>query len=239
MAQALVQIKQMDAWSYSRYNDYEQCPAKAKYKHIEKRREPDNPAMEHGTIIHKLADQYVRGDLAKFPKELAIFKDRFALLRKLKTVLTEQEWAFNKAQAVTSWFGSDAYLRIKVDAHYLELVKDPRTPKKSKMLQSTTVRIIDYKTGREKPDHAQQRSLYALGAFRVYPDAAQVRAEHWYIDSGVITGEDFLAKQLDDLNKRWEQRTRAMMSDKRFAPRPSNACRWCHYRKSNGGPCQY
>jgi len=28
-------------------------------------------------------------------------------------------------------------------------------------------------------------------------------------------------------------------NDDIFAPNPSYACRWCHFRKNNGGPCQW
>ena len=35
----------------------------------------------------------------------------------------------------------------------------------------------------------------------------------------------------------WEQNVKPMFKDEIFAPLPSYMCRWCHFRKDNGGPC--
>jgi hypothetical protein len=185
-----------------------------------------------GQLVHKLCEQFVLGQLRAYPKELgAEFKDRFLELRKLKA-FCEQEWAFNKVWETVGWFAKDAWLRIKMDAHYL-------IETKKRKLVDTQVVAIDYKTGRQHPEHSLQRSLYALGAFHMYPDAKTVHVEHWYIDSGEVGQDDFAAKDVPALLKQWEMRTRAMLADKRFAARPGNYCRWCHFRKSNGGICKF
>jgi hypothetical protein len=44
-----------------------------------------------------------------------------------------------------------------------------------------------------------------------------------------------MGKLADD----WEDKTRPMLNDTIFAPKPGNACRWCHWKKSNGGPCKF
>lgn len=213
---------------------YDQCPLKAKLVHIDKLREPENDALIKGSLVHKLAEQYVRGQLKKYPPELgAAFKDRFAELKKLNALL-EQDWAFNKDWGVVGWFAKDAWCRIKMDLHYL-LTTNGKTHKAN----STRVVTIDYKTGREHQEHAQQRSLYALGAFHMYPDANAVRVEHWYLDHGTVGIDEFVRSDVKKLLTQWEQRTRAMLADKRFAPCPGSYCRWCHFRKSNGGPCIY
>ena len=31
----------------------------------------------------------------------------------------------------------------------------------------------------------------------------------------------------------------ALLTDTLFAPRPGPYCRWCHFRKENGGPCTF
>ena len=78
-AKKVIPIKPLTSWSFSRYQDYKSCPAKAKYKHIDKLKEPPSPAMERGAAIHNLCEQYVRGTLAKLPPELKLFKDEFTL----------------------------------------------------------------------------------------------------------------------------------------------------------------
>ena len=247
----LVQIEPIQAWSYSRYQKYELCPFQAKCLYVTKLREPDSPSGLNGTRVHALAAMVTTGKLpppdrdnAQFmpelqralkaktlPTELETFSEEFKALKKA-TVFTEQEWAFTKDWAVTGWFDRNAWLRIKVDAHYLEV-------KKKKALRETKVVIIDYKTGKIHEDHALQRSLYALGAFLMYPDAVEVEAAHWYLEQGHEDREAWHRNQLEALKTEWLKRTKAMLSDKTFAPRPGGHCRYCHFRKGNNGPCQY
>jgi len=51
---------------------------------------------------------------------------------------------------------------------------------------------------------------------------------------------------LPRLKKEWVARTKAMLNDKKFAPKPNRFCGFCHFRKDNvaqaitgGGRCQY
>jgi RecB family exonuclease len=237
---------QISAWSYSRYQKYTQCPFLAKCLYITKLKEPDSPAGVKGTRVHAIAALVVSGKLpkpdrdnsqfmpelqkilksGKLPDELSTFTEEFKALKKAR-VLCESEWAFTKDWVPTSWFGHDCWLRIKVDAHYLEGRKKP------------TVVIIDHKTGKIHEDHALQRSLYALGAFLQYPDAARVKASHWYLDQGEEKSDEWTRDQLEALKTEWLKRTRAMMNDTTFAPNPSAACRWCVFEKAKGGPCVY
>ena len=55
--------KMITSWSFSRYSDYQQCPAKAKYKHVLRMKEPPNDAMARGTAIHTMAEDYIKGKL--------------------------------------------------------------------------------------------------------------------------------------------------------------------------------
>lgn len=225
-------VKRITAWSYSRWNDYEKCPAYAKFKFIDKIKEPESNAMENGTIVHQMADHFVRGTMKKFPKELGAFKDEYTALRDAKA-LTEQEWAFNDQWEPVDWFAKDAWVRVKVDATCLVQEKAKRG------MVRTTVVIIDTKTGKNKAEHAQQRTLYALGGFSKFPDAVRVVAEHWYIDSGEIENDEFTRADIPKLKQQWEKRTRAMLADTTFVPRPGAYCRWCAYSKAKSGPCQF
>lgn len=210
------------AWSYSRFNDYEKCPLLCKLKHVDKRKEPENEAMTRGSAVHGMVEQFLTKKVKTLPANLGKFKGQFMPMRRAK-VLCEQEWAFNSKWERVSWFADDAWLRMKVDIHFVK---------------GDTVTIIDIKTGKTHPEHELQRSLYALGAFLIYPEA-QVVVQHWYLDSGEKATTTFGAGEFKSLQKDWLKRTKAMLADTRFAPRPGNYCRWCHFRKDNGGPCVY
>jgi len=233
-------VLQMLAWSFSRWKDYTNCPAQARYKHVDKIKEPDSPSGAHGDAVHKNADKYVSGNLKTFPKELDVFKKEINDLRRRKA-LTEQQWAFTRDWESCDWFDMPrAWLRIKVDVHYLEVAKKPVGSRTHGFTNQTTVVIIDYKTGKvHAEEHKMQRDLYALGAMLMYPDAAAVQVAHWYADSGDKHEDDYTADQLDELKQQWLTRTVPMFRDRRFAPKPGNHCRWCFFSKSKNGPCKF
>lgn len=235
--------KMITSWSFSRYSDYQQCPAKAKYKHVLRMKEPPNDAMARGTAIHTMAEDYIKGKLRSLPAELSRFKDEFKYLRgrfkkKLDSIVVEDTWAFKKDWSRTTfddWV--NCVVRIKLDCAYI--VEEGGL---------TVMYIPDWKTGKFRPDknadYIEQLELYALAALILYPHVDIARPQLKYIDEGVTYPPDdqpLIFKQEDKarLIKLWSKRTKAMLNDKSFAPRPNNLCRYCHFRASNGGPCKF
>lgn len=218
---------QITAWSYSRLQVYKQCPLKAKFKFIDKLPEPGSAAMDRGAEIHKEAENYVKGLtlVKKFPASLKLFRNEFEVLRGEKSAIAEREWAFNVKWEPTSWFGKDAWLRVKLDLSYV---------------RDVTAFVVDYKTGKGNPDlQKSQLELYALGAFITLPDIKNVVSEFWYLDQGVTVKEEFQRSQLAALKKKWLADVKPMLKDKSFAPRPNDKCRWCHYGKEGSKLCDY
>lgn len=213
------------SWSYSRYDLYNKCPAKAKYKFIDKLPEPPAPAMERGNVIHKLAEQYTKGELKKLPQELKLFEEEFKELRKSNPIV-EQTWAFRSDWSPTVWNDwSGCAVRIKTDAACVD---------------DDTLYVIDHKTGKKREGYELQLSLYALGGLLTYPDIKKVSTQLWYLDEGgdpIVKGYE--VTQLPELKADWERRVQPMLNDTRFAPKPSNECRWCPFSKSKGGPCKF
>lgn len=218
-------LVQIEAWSFSRWRDYEKCPLLAKFKHIERRKEPGSAAMDRGGDVHKLAEKYALGQMKNMPEELQRFEQEFKQLVK-DSPKTEQEWAFTKDWIRTGWFDKNAWLRIKMDAHYVK---------------GSVVYVIDHKTGKPKPDDDPlQIELYHLGALLMYPDCTKVVAKLWYLDQGTeeVVEVKNTPTQVEKLKKIWLKRTRAMLNDTRFAPTPGNHCSWCHFSQRKGGPCE-
>lgn len=257
-------VRRFFAWSFSRYCDWRECPAKAAYKHLDKLEpfQKDDAKVEQlvqartkgamkclplnteptikGSVVHVMAEQFTQGKLKRLPAELATFKKEFVELKK-KPTNEEQQWAFTEDWRPADWFGRDAWLRVVVDEHFVE---------------GRGGKIIDYKTGKapSAPDakspswnndkfysHREQREIYAIALFIMYPDIVDVAAEHWYVDSGVLETSSYTrARDFDALKKKWTRQVRGMMNDKRFAPRPSiQACKFCPFANSRGGPCAH
>lgn len=264
---AFKKVRQFIAWSFSRFCDYRECPAKSAYKHIDKLDNVDHRAQEYatdkltmeritgkkkivpadtepmikGSVVHALAENFNNGKLKLLPAELETFSDEFKVLKKSK-VINERQWAFDINWNPVEWYAKNAWLRVMVDCH----------------LQSGPgkFRIIDYKTGKapSKPgagtpswnndkyyQHEEQREIYAIATFVMYPDCQEVTAEHWYVDVGVEYKNKYeRSKDFERLKKKWEKMVKPMMADRSFVPKPSpSACKFCAFKKANGGPCRY
>ena len=218
-------IQMITAWSFSRWQTYQNCPFKAKCKFIDKIPEPPAPAMERGSTIHKLAENFVDGSLKKLPPELKLFDKEFKALKKAKAKV-EESWAFTRNWAETSWFGRDAWCRIKMDVYDIK---------------KKTLIVIDHKTGKPKPDHADQLSLYALGGLLKFPEVEEVTPELWYLDHGTKNENPvtYTRDDLEKLKKEWELKVKPMLNDKTFKPKPNYTCRYCPFSKANGGKCKF
>ena len=226
------------SWSFSRWTCYEECPRKAKYKFIDKLPEPKGAALERGTMLHELAEYFLRGIKKTVPKELKLIAD---VLKKLKKqgALAEAEFAFNKEWKPVDWFAKDTWCRVKADATVLPVLgKDV-----------PTVKIDDFKSGgkadklsfQDNPDYELQLELYALAGLLRYETAEEADASLIFIDHGKVIPVEkrYTRKDIPRLKKLWEKRTKRMLADTVFVPNPGKACTWCHFRKSKGGPCSY
>lgn len=224
----------LTSWSYSVYTAYVKCPLSVMFDKVKRIRiiEPPNPHFERGDRVHKETETFINapGKPPVLAPELKVVKDRLTSLRKLKA-RAELDWAFTKQWAVTTWNDwNNCWLRIKVDV----CVEAPGL-----------VQIIDWKTGKVYDDHKQQRSLYALGGLQLIElgklaggdKTVKLTAEHVYLDTGQTATEEFTMKDLKPLKREWLTRTKQMMSDTKYQARPGFHCRYCRFRKSNGGPC--
>ena len=236
-------VVQLTSWSYSRYSDWRQCPLKAKFKHIDKLKEPGSPAMDRGNQIHKDAEAFIKGTLAKLPPELALFKTEFADLKKMykkkaQPMVVEDNWAFTKDWEETQWNDwVGCWVRIKLDcAHYvgdgIMVVTDWKSGKPN-----------DFKT----TEYMEQLELYALSALLLHPHLKQVQVRIGWTDVGQMYPAEpqvYTPADLKGLRKTWDARVKPMMADTTFVPKPNSMCKWCFFGqagKAKGGPglCKY
>lgn len=224
-------MSKITAWSFSRYNCYVECPRKAKYKFVDRLQEPGSEAMDRGAKLHSEIEKYLR-DGGRQPACVKPMKGDYQALRALKPAV-ELELAYDSGWNRVDWFAKNCWVRIKVDALVPPVIDD----------EAPTVRVIDHKSGKVKEhgEYDEQLELYGLAGLITYPTAVKSTGELFFIDHGVIVGaqDEFLRKDEKKLKKKWETRVKKMMTDTVFKPKPGNACRWCHFRKSNGGPCEF
>ena len=222
--------KPITAWSFSRYRDWRKCPFFFKQKYMLGMQEPGSEAMDRGTAIHTHAENFLRGKAKTLHPELASFSEEFKDLKKRKA-LAEGEWAFDANWEPVSWFAKAAWVRIKID---------------TVAMNGDTVEVWDWKTGKfsqyKLPEYEDQTELYVVGALLNFPRAASASPILAFTDEGVQWPDPpKLVKPaaLPKLKKKWEVLVKPMFADKTHKPKPGNHCRWCHFRKENGGPCPY
>lgn len=222
------------AWSPSRLFTYEECPRKARYKFIEKLPDPGGPAMARGTEIHGYAEGYVKGVLPDVHPTLTKVTK---LLEELKTghkkgvVKAELDLAVTSEWKATSWFGPDAWARFKIDILY--------------MVTPQLARVIDWKTGKYKPDgeYSDQLNSYAVAALSVLPTIEETTAQLVFTDHGfepVERPEGTIDRpNLKAAQDYWTERVEPFFKDEVWVTRPGNSCRWCPYGKAKNGPCEF
>ena len=237
-------VKRITSWSISRFNDHDLCNALAGYKHVQKLKEPGNQAMQRGADIHDVAHFYIKGKGRTMPPELADFSKLFKDLRavydknsKLQPIYVEENWGFARDWTPCAWDDWDnCWLRVKMDCARFE--------------SKNTLVLYDWKTGKQRPnkqeEYMRQLELYGLTALCMFPRAElKVLPRLVYLDEGTTydgpPGAPLVYTMADvpRLKKQWERRVAPMLADTTFKPRPGRQCQYCHFRRSNGGPCRF
>lgn len=213
------------AWSYSAYGVYKQCPLKYKLTKIDKLPEPKGPALERGIEIHAKAEKFLKNG-GPIPRELSLFRDDFKWLYE-RGAAPEERWGFTSQWTPIGFFAKNVWLRLVVDTIVINT-------------QGTHALIVDFKTGKMRPGYDEQLELYVSAAFKFFPALETISTELWYLDSGDCIGRDseYTPKDADKFRKEWIKRIKPMQNDTRFDAKPNEWCRYCHFRKSNGGPCK-
>ncbi len=219
-------VNPIKAWSYSRLSGYESCPRQHKYRNIDKRPEPKSPAMLRGIKIHHEAARFLSGKIDQFPHSCAKFKDQFYDLLRLNPII-EQRWSFTKDWKPTTWMSKQVWLRATMD---VGVVYD-----------DMTAEVIDHKTGkRYDDDYSDQLALFAAVIMKKFPDKIEhVTTRMWYLDSGDEVIQEFTKGEAMERLSNIVERAEIMMTTDRFPPRPTFKCRFCHWRATNGGPCEF
>lgn len=208
-------------WSLSKLGTYERCAAKFKYKYIERLPEKQGEAASRGSMLHAAIEKYLLSELDALPEELDFYTEFLRGLRGLGTpeasIHLDREWKPVESRK-SAWYTGIQDLLI------------PKVP---------TIVVYDWKTGREYPEHYQQKEIYAIAALAAYPEAFEARMIHVYVDSKRMTDRTYHRDQAISLRTRWEERVERMDKDEEHIPNPSYLCRYCSFSRVNGGPCRF
>lgn len=208
-------------WSYSSLTAFETCPRRFKITKIDKLiREPQTEATLHGNEVHKALELAVAGTKPLAEKYAPYSSMVNKLLAAPGTKKTESKFALTSAFAPTEFFAPNAWVRGVIDLAILN-------PK--------SALILDYKTGKPKPDHDQLR-LFAATTFAQHPYLKRVTTGYLWLAYNRLDKDTFTRHDIPGIWKDFLPRVQRIMraeETSEFPPRPSGLCgSWCPVGKS-------
>jgi hypothetical protein len=222
------------AWSWSRWEAYARCPLFFKEKNITKSIPfTSSPQMERGDKIHKGIAAWLKGDAEGCPREAFQNPRAEQILMELRqmpatNVVVEQQWGFTANWKPTAWFGDGTWFRSILDVGLV--------------YEDLTAEAADWKTGKRYPHNADQMEVFALSVMCKYPPVKHVTTRLIYLDEkgkDIEDIEEFPATHKQRLIDKWTAKVAPMFTDKVFAPRPNDKCKFCPLARSNGGKCAF
>jgi CRISPR/Cas system-associated exonuclease Cas4 (RecB family) len=205
--------------SYSAIKMYENCPQRYYFQRIAKAVvDQGSDATLYGERIHKALEDRLRDGTAlpsesKHLEDVAISVESKAATMGASLHL-EQELTLNASLQPTGWWDDDAWLRSKLDVL---------------MLHGKSAVVIDWKTGKRRPDFDQLK-LFAVQTMTHYPDVDKVRTMFVWTKETALDSKTFTRKELPDL---WTgvldkiRRIEKSVEHDKWPAIPSGLCRWC------------
>jgi hypothetical protein len=211
-------------------SSHAKCPQQFRFRRIDRLPEPSSPALDRGSAKHAHVAHYLTTGELPERVEVEEYAAWFPLLNNLRSskAVPEQQVAFTRHWERTEWYGRDVFLRVVFDA----IVVDPATG---------DVSVYEWKTGKRYDEHLKQMRLYCFAAMKMFPEARQVECVIGYLDEGPKTLPKLVCQRIveKDLEKEFAEFSRDFLADDIYPASPGFHCRWCHYRKSNAGPCAH
>ena len=215
-------MSEIKSWSFSRLQDWKSCKLKAYLKHAKRIPDPrPSPAAERGTVIHQMAEDFIRGEITVLPVELAHFEGEYRSLAKSYKrgdVELEGEWGLDRDWNQVDYKG--AWGRVKLDLFY--------------RMGESHAALVDYKTGRKDGNenkHAEQLQFYATVSFCRFEWLETVDTELYYLDKNELTKISFeREKAFQRYLPHWNDLAIEMTEATEFPANPNIvSCKYCPY----------
>ena len=202
--------------SYSSLKQFDTCPKRYYHQRIEKSvKDEGGEAALYGEQVHKALEDRVK-DKTPLPKALEKHEELCVSLESVPgaEVHAELKMVLTKDFTPTGWWDGDAWIRSKLD---VAIVKGKH------------VAILDYKTGKRKPDPFQL-DLFALQAFCHYPEAETAHATFIWLKDDATDTFKYSRKEVPRLKQNMTYkiaRVEAALENDNWPAKPSGLCPYC------------
>jgi RecB family exonuclease len=204
--------------SYSSLKMFENCPQRYYRQRILKDiKDEGGEASKYGERIHEMLERRLR-DNTDLPQEIAHYETLCTSVEKLAEggeLHVEKELVLNDNHEPTGWWDKDAWLRSKLDVL---------------VLKGRNAVVMDWKTGKRKPDFFQME-IFAAQVFKHFPDVEQVKSVLVWLTDMKQDSETYTRKA--DLAGVWggiavaTSRVEQALHFDNWPARPSGLCGWC------------
>ena len=208
-------------WSYSALTAFETCPKRYQLTKVTKQVvEKQSEAMLWGNKVHKSLELFAR-DGKPLPPEMMEY-GRY--VKKIQAYegkrVVEERISLTKDFRRTTWMAKDVWVRGIIDIG---------------VVGSETAYLLDWKTGKHRPDNDQLK-LFAALAFAIYPWVDTVVTGFIWLKVQKFDKEKFTRTQLPEIwNEFMPRLSRLAIATKtdKWLPKPSGLCRnWCPVGRS-------
>jgi hypothetical protein len=229
-------VKPPFRWSFSQWEAYNQCPAKWNFQsRMKLPRRPPGPAAARGLQMHDTVEQYIKGGE---PSVLHpdIDKKYIPILDAYRNHPNGDRYTEKKLAFDAEWYLCAPQSKYAACVAVLDAVRYS----KPRHTDVGVLEVGEWKSGKPKDTHGDQRKLYAMFGMRAWL-ADEVRVTTYYLEDTAPPQRLVVSSQsgFEKLKALWIDRISTMQRDQICAPRPGFYCRFCDYAKSQGGPCQF
>ena len=233
----ILQKKPPLRWSFSQWETYNQCPKKWHFQSVQRLpRTPPGPAAARGLEIHDSVEKYIKGELGESELHPAVKPKYIPVLDAFRNHPNGDRYTEKKLAFDSDWYLCTpkstyaACVAVLDAARYIKPTAD----------DVGVLHIGEWKSGKPKDTHGDQRKLYAMFGMRAWL-ADRVEVTTYYLEDTEQPQRTILASQtgFEKLKALWEERASMFVRDTICAPKPGFYCRWCDFAVDKGGPCQF
>ncbi len=203
--------------SYSAIKLYDNCPKRYYHQRVTKEVvDTGGEASKNGERIHKFLEERLKQE-AELPQEVSKYEELCQAVENQigsGQLLVEQELTLNNRFRPTTWFAEDAWLRSKLDV----LILHPKTAV-----------VMDWKTGKRKPD-TFQLDLFAAQVFLHFSNITKVKSSFVWLPDSKMDGETYKREDLPKLLEAVLTKIRRIEQSQAvgvWPAKPSGLCGYC------------
>ena len=203
-------------WSYSALTAFETCPRRFQLTRVTKQiKEPPTEATIWGNKVHEALEKFALGE-QPLPPELQAYARYVEKIQSYEGKrIVEQKIALDDKFRPTEWMAKDVWVRGIIDIG---------------VVGPETAYVLDWKTGKHRPD-SDQLKLFAALTFAKYPWVDKVVAGFIWLKVSKFDKHVFAREHLPEIWNEFLPRSKRLdiaHEKDRWVPKPSGLCKnWC------------